>query len=335
MGEVSETEALGVQELNKQVGHSVDSSESLQSVQCRGTVADVNPSQKGTFFTLVDGEYKIRCVAWKSDQMDLDLAAGMEVVLTGNIDYWTREGRLKFKVFDGTAVGDGDHTTATDELKTELGARGWFDDTHKSTLPRVPETIGVVTSHHGDARHDISTAIHDSSPAVDVIVQNASVQGSQAPHSLAEGIQSLDQDDAIDVMIVGRGGGSSTALQAFNTEQVAEAMHDADTPIMSAVGHTDDRLIADRVADAAATTPREAGKEVVSGRGAVWGQLSRLEDDLDDAYDSVQREQDHKQEVEHAASRARAKSGRRTRVYKAAIGVLLLVIIVLGLMVLL
>jgi exodeoxyribonuclease VII large subunit len=151
-------------------------------------------------------------------------------------------------------------TTATEQLETDLGECGWFDESHDTTLPQVPETIGVVTSPDGDACHDITTAIHESAPAVDILIEPATVQGPNAPQSLANGIQALDRDTDCDVMIVGRGGGGTTDLQAFNSEVVAEAIHDATTPIVSAVGHTDDQLIADRVADVTVTTPREAGR---------------------------------------------------------------------------
>lgn len=330
------TDAPSVTTLNKQVKHHFQEIETFRPVQCRGEVRNANIHDAGVFFTLVDESCQIKCVFWPQyhEQLDFTISEGMEVALDGKLGYYPDEGRLQLYANDAILIGTGTQTTATDQLEADLGARGWFDDTNKTSLPQVPERIGVVTSLHGDAREDITTAIHDSAP-IDIVLQHATVQGPTAPQSIADGIQQLDHDEVVDVMIVGRGGGSTTDLQAFDSEPVAEAIHRATTPIVTAVGHTPDQLIADRVADVAVTTPREAGKTVIANRGKLWGQLNQLEDDLDAAYAQIQREHDHEQQLDQAVANAQATNGHRTTRYKAAIAGLIAVVIILAAIILL
>ena len=323
-----------VDQLNEQIKQQLPHVDELQSVQCYGEVRDPWTSGKSTGFTLIDDTGKLKGVIWNDtyENLDLTLTDGMEVAVDGDIGYYPPYGRLQIYADDMTVLGTGDQTTATEQLEIDLGKRGWFDESHNTALPQVPETIGVVTSPNGDACSDITEAISESAAAIDVLIEPATVQGSNAPQSLADGIQALDRETDVDVMIVGRGGGSTTDLQAFNSESVAEAIYQATTPIVTAVGHTDDQFIADRVADVAVTTPREAGKTVVNERGRIWGQLEHLEDDLDDAYARLEQEHDHEQYLDQAVANAQATDGRMTTVYKAAIAGLVIVVLVLCLL---
>ena len=158
---------------------------------------------------------------------------------------------------------DGDQAAAVERLRSELEERGWFEDEQKQQPPAFPERV-VVTSLRGDARYDIQNASHEQDPTVDIVVKDATVQRSDAPTSIANGIHYLDRSEDVDAIIVGRGGGSDSNLQAFNTERVAEAIFTANTPVVTASGHTDDRLIADQVADVAAITPTVAGEYIVN-----------------------------------------------------------------------
>lgn len=324
------TDAPSVSALNEQIKQHFKEIETFCPIQCHGEVTNVNRYDYGVRFILIDESCEINCMCWSDDHETLDftISDGMEVVLDGVIGYYPAWGSLRLYVNDATLVGTGTQTTATEQLEADLDERGWFDETTKSSLPQVPERIGVVTSHNGDAGHDIITAIPDSAP-VDIVHQHATVQGTNAPQSIVDGIQQLEHDEDVDVMIVGRGGGSTTDLQAFNSKPVAEAIHRATTPIVTAVGHTSDQLIADRVADGAVTTPREAGKTVISNRGELWGRLKQLENDLDTAYEQLQREHDHKQQLDQAVANAQATNGHRTTLYKAAIAGLIAVVIVL------
>jgi len=152
-----------------------------------------------------------------------------------------------------------------------LEERGWFDDEQKQQVPAFLKRVGVVTPLRGDARYDIQNAIHEQDPTVDILVKDATVQGSEAPPSIANGIHHLDRSEDVDAIIVGRGGGSDSNFQAFSIERVAEAISTANTPIVTAIGHTDDRLIADQVADIATITPTAAGEYIVNSREECEG----------------------------------------------------------------
>jgi exodeoxyribonuclease VII large subunit len=159
-------------------------------------------------------------------------------------------------------------------------------------------------------------------------VKDATVQGSEASASIANGIHHLDRSEDVDSIIVGRGGGSDSNPQAFNTERVAETIFTANTPIVTAIGHTDDRLVADRVADMAAITPTAAGEYIVNSREDVFaGEVKPLAQQLDAAYETFQQEHEHEQELAEAVDEATAPEGLPPDYYKAAIAVLLLLAI--------
>ena len=227
-------------------------------------------------------------------------------------------------------VGDGDQAAAVDRLRKELEERGWFDDDQKQRPPAFPEQVGVVTSLRGDARYDIQSAIYEQDPTVDILVKDATVQGSQAPTSIANGIHHLDRSEDVDAIIVSRGGGSDSNLQAFNSERVAEAIFTANTPIVTAIGHTDDRLIADQVADVAAITPTAAGEYIVKSREEFLdSEIVPLEQDLDAAYETFKQEHKHEQELAEAVEEATRSDGLPAVYYKVAIGVLLLLLLLI------
>ncbi|MFT4963851.1 MAG: exodeoxyribonuclease VII large subunit, partial [Halobacteriales archaeon] len=214
--------------------------------------------------------------------------------------------------------------------RSELEERGWFDDEQKQQPPAFPERVGVVTSLRGDARYDIQNAIHGQDPTVDILVKDATVQGSNAPTSIANGIHHLDRSEDVDAIIVGRGGGSDSNLQAFNTERVAEAIFTTNTPIVTAIGHTDDRLIADRVADMAAITPTAAGEYIAKSRNDfLASEIEPLEQQLEAAYETFEQEHEHEQELAEAVEEATAPEGLPPVYYKAAIAVLLLLLLLI------
>ena len=181
---------------------------------------------------------------------------------------------------------------------------------------------GVVTSLQGDARDDLQTAIHGQDRTADVLVKDASVQGDRTPRSIANGIYYLNRHEDIDLIIAGRGGGSDTDLQAFNTEAVAEALFTASTPTVTAVGHTDDRFIADMVADMAAITPTRAGEYFAGSRAEfVDAKVDPLERELEDAFETFEQEYEHNREL---------AAGKRKLTYcRVAVTVLVLLLLAL------
>jgi exodeoxyribonuclease VII large subunit len=297
MGEASGVDVppeavLTVRELNERVAEHVDGA--LDDLCCRGEVRDLAVRDSAVYFDLVGEEASVNCFMWRSryDELETDLDDGTAVVLEGEVSYYVDRGRVNLRPWAVSVVGEGDAAEALRELRRELADRGWFDDAHKRAPPAFPERVGVVTSAHGDARHDVRQAVHDRDPGVDLVLAHAAVQGDDAPTELADAIHRLDRHASVDVVVVGRGGGSDTDLAAFDTAAVAEAIFTAETPVVAAVGHREDATVAGDVADAEAITPTDAG-EFVADRAATVERVDDLDDRLARAYEGfVARELD-------------------------------------------
>jgi len=325
-------EVLSVSQLNDRIASVVEDAPALDGVRCIGEVTDLHQNSTALYFTLTDGDAELPCMIWANRyrKMDADLEDGTEVILEGDIDYWTEGGKIDLKPWEVIVVGDGDQAAAVERLRSELEERGWFDDEQKQQPPAFPERVGVVTSLRGDARYDIQSAIHEQDPTVDILVKDATVQGSEAPTSIANGIHHLDRSEDVDAIIVGRGGGSDSNLQAFNTERVAEAIFTANTPIVTAIGHTDDRLIADQVADVATITPTAAGEYIATSREEfLASEIKPLEQQFEAAYETFEQEHEHEQELAEAVDEAATPEGLAPIYYKAAITVLLLLLLII------
>jgi exodeoxyribonuclease VII large subunit len=288
MGEASGVDAppeevLTVRELNERVEAHIDGA--LEDLCCRGEVSDLAVRDSAVYFDLVGDGAAVNCFLWRSryDELDAGLEDGTEVVLEGEVSYYVDRGRVNLRPWAVSVVGEGEGAEALRELRAELEDRGWFDDAHKREPPEFPGRVGVVTSAHGDARHDVRQAIHDRDPGVDLVLAHAAVQGEDAPTELADAVHRLDRHEDVDVVVVGRGGGSDTDLAAFDTEAVAEAIFTAETPVVAAVGHREDRTVAGDVADAEAITPTDAG-EFVADRAATRERIDDLADRLERAY---------------------------------------------------
>lgn len=327
----SKADVCSVTELNERIASVVKETSALHGVRCIGEVTNLSQSNAALYFTLTDGESELPCMIWANRfrKMNVDLEDGAEVILEGDIDYWIEGGKIDLKPWELIIVGDGEQTAAVERLRSELDERGWFDENHKQLPQAFPERVGVVTSLQGDARYDIQSAIHGQDPTVDILLKDATVQGSGAPTSIANGIHYLDRSEDVDSIIVGRGGGSDSNLQAFNTERVAEAIFTANTPVLTAIGHTDDQLIADWVADVAAITPTAAGEYIVESREEyLSSEVEPLEQQLDAAYQAFKRTHEHEEELEQAVEQATAPAGPSPVYYKITIVVLVLLLLV-------
>ncbi len=348
---------LTIADLNQEISDTIESISTLQNVRCLGEISEITEYDWGVFIDLVYDGCELTALMWASRYQDLDtdLEPGTEVVLTGNIDFYPEDGTLSLKPWNATVLGEGDRARRVQQLRSELEERGWFDDSHKQALPRFPRRIGVVTSLDGDARYDIEESIHSRYPSVDLVICGARVQGDHAPESIASSVRTLDRTYDVDVIVLGRGGGSETDLAAFDTEPVAEAVFTAQTPIVVAVGHRDDEPLVGEVADATAITPTEAGTTVVEDREEieemvreleveveqafdrlVTAQLDEFTSRIDDAYATTVRAQvtDLEQRVEQAyvAHEQRAEQARQLQRYKYAIAALVLLLFGLGLL---
>lgn len=299
---------LTVDELNERIAAIVDAADGLSNVACVGEVIDCHETSAALYFTLTGENAELQCVLWQSRyrEMDAALEDGAEVIVRGNVDFWTEGGTVSVKPWQVERVGDGDRRARIERLRAELAERGWFADEVKRDLPAFPARVGVVTSRDGDARHDAAETIHSRYPDVDVVLRHANVQGDGAAESLAEGIAALDRHGDVDVLVVCRGGGSDGDLLAFQTELVARAIFECETPVVAAVGHREDRTVADEVADVSAITPTAAGETVVRRKAEVLETLAERERDLETAVDRIARTalDDRATRLESAAGRA-------------------------------
>ena len=228
------------------------------------------------YFSLKDENAQIRCTLWRfrGDALPFVPADGMKVIALGSISVYERNGQYQLDVVDLIPAGLGKLEIAFQRLKEKLFQEGLFDEEHKKPIPQFPERIGVVTSPTGAAVRDIIRIIHNRFPSVKIVVNPVRVQGVGAAEEIAQAIRELNEYQKVDVMIVGRGGGSLEDLWAFNEEMVARAIFDSKIPIISAVGHEIDFTISDFVADLRASTPSAAAQMVVPERQKLLEQIS-------------------------------------------------------------
>lgn len=226
-----------------------------------GETSNVNQSRNGHYyFTLKDSNASLPCVIWRStaQRLDLNLTDGQQIVVGGDIQVYAPHGRYQMIVSLVQQAGIGKLQQAFEKLKAKLKAEGLFEDHYKKPLPKFPQTIGVVTSATGAAFQDIRSTLEKRWPLADVKLYHASVQGVNAAPEIVRGIEYFSSGNKVDVMIIGRGGGSLEDLWPFNEESVARAVFDSRVPVISAVGHEVDFSISDFVADARAATPTQA-----------------------------------------------------------------------------
>jgi exodeoxyribonuclease VII large subunit len=228
------------------------------------------------YFSLKDENAQMRCTLWRfrGDQLQFEPADGMKVIAWGYVTVYERNGQYQLDVVDLIPAGLGKLEIAFQRLKGKLFEEGLFDEEHKKPIPRFPETVGVVTSPTGAAIRDIIRIIHNRFPSVKIIVNPVRVQGEGAAAEIAQAIKEFNEYKKIDVIIVGRGGGSLEDLWAFNEEIVARAIYDSKSPVISAVGHEIDFTISDFVADLRAPTPSAAAQIVVQEREKLLEEIS-------------------------------------------------------------
>lgn len=241
--------------------------ENYPDVWVEGEISNLSrPASGHCYFTLKDEDAQINCVLWRweAERLFFTPEDGVQVRAHGSISVYPPRGQYQLKVDEMKPVGEGELHRAFEALKKKLGEEGLFDDAHKRTLPRIPRTVGVVTSGTGAALQDILTTLSRRFPLVRVQVLPTNVQGEGAYRDVVRAIRFFNQrSDPPDVLIVGRGGGSIEDLWAFNEEDVARAIFASAIPVVSAVGHETDESISDLVADRRAATPSMAAELVV------------------------------------------------------------------------
>ena len=237
----------------------------LNRISIKGEVSNCKYHTSGhIYFTLKDGGAQIAAVmfAGQAKSLDFHLTEGQEVVVSGTVDVYERDGRYQLYAKEIKREGRGDLFLRFEKLRDELEEMGMFDGCYKQPIPKYAKKIGIVTASTGAAIRDIMNITARRNPYVQLILYPALVQGEQAKYSSVKGIKTLDAL-GLDVLIIGRGGGSIEDLWAFNEEMVARAIFECHTPVISAVGHETDVTIADYVADLRAPTPSAAAELAV------------------------------------------------------------------------
>jgi exodeoxyribonuclease VII large subunit len=273
----TEKNVVTISELTRQIKQSLETS--FPRVWVEGEISNFKHHTSGhLYFTLKDEGAQLSAVMWRSRVASLTFPPedGMKVIARGSITVYPPRGNYQIDVEQIQPVGIGELQLAFERLKQKLAAEGLFDPVHKKPIPEFPERIGIITSETGAALQDIRSVLSRRHPSVEVILASVRVQGAGAAEEIAEAIEQMNRYGGIDVLIVGRGGGSLEDLWAFNEERVARAIYASKIPIVSAVGHEIDFSIADFVADLRAPTPSAAAELVVRDRTELLEDIGNL-----------------------------------------------------------
>jgi exodeoxyribonuclease VII large subunit len=242
----------------------------------RGEVTGFKAHRNGHwYFTLRDRMAQIRAVVWSKDTRSIPAPPdeGMQVAAFGNLSVYPQKGEMQFVVRRMEAEGDGLYRKALEATRKKLEADGLLDPARKRALPRYPRCVAVITSPDGAALRDIVAVMKRRSPAVQIVVLPAAVQGDTAVSELCAAIERVGRWCQADLVILGRGGGSREDLWAFNNERLARAIASCPLPTVSAVGHETDITICDLVADVRAATPSAAAETVVRDDAELRAEL--------------------------------------------------------------
>lgn len=252
----------------------------LRSVFVKGEVSGMKLSAKGHYtFTIRDSAAVIEAFIWGNDARRLPMLPedGQEFIFRGRIEYWAQGGRVRL-VVDYLEFDDVGKLRAQIELlKQRLELEGAFAPERKRRLPFLPRAVALVTSPTGAVIHDLQQTIWDRFPNMEILVYPAQVQGAGSPGSVATALRAANRDGRAEVVVIARGGGSFEDLYGFNTEPVVRAILASRLPVVTALGHTSDRTLADMVSDAECRTPTEAGARVVPRKSQLKADLGERE----------------------------------------------------------
>ena len=263
---MSSTTYLSVKALTKYIKRKFDADPHLRNVFVKGELSNVKIHSSGhIYFTLKDDQSRMPAVMFAAQAKSLKFKpeSGMNVLLQGDVNVYENSGQYQLYAHHMQPDGIGELFIAFEQLKEKLQKEGLFLDARKKPIPKFPKKIGVVTATTGAAIRDIITTLNRRYPLAEVLIFPTLVQGSGAAPSIVKSIKHAQKNHGIDVLIVGRGGGSIEDLWAFNEEVVARAIVESSIPVISAVGHETDTTIADYVADLRAPTPTAAAELAV------------------------------------------------------------------------
>lgn len=270
---------LTVTNLNLYIKALMESDEVLNNIIVKGEISNFKHHSSGhMYFTLKDENSKIRCIMFRGSNLFLKFVPedGMNVVIEGHVSLYERDGQYQLYCSRMEPDGLGSLYLAYEQLKERLQREGFFGNEFKKPIPEFPKKIGVATSPTGAVIRDIINVSTNRFPGINILLYPVKVQGEGASRSIVSAIEYFNSRDDIDVIIVGRGGGSIEELWAFNEEDVARAIFKSRIPVISAVGHETDFTIADFVADARASTPSHAAEIAVPSYNDITYKIDKL-----------------------------------------------------------
>ena len=276
---------VSVSMLNKYIGKLISTDPLLCNVVVKGEITSIKYHGTGhVYFSISDNKSKINCFLAKQRAMNLTemLSDGDEVILTGSVSVYQKGGYYSLNVTGIEIEGEGALAAEFTKIKARLEKEGLFDSKHKKRLPEFPKHIGVVTSETGAAVKDILAIIQARTKLTNVSIFPVSVQGDRASSEISHMIDFLSdtRSEDIDLLIVGRGGGSPEDLMVFNSEELARSIYACNIPVISAVGHEIDFTIADFVADVRAETPTAAAELAVPDMKLLYEKINKLHEDI-------------------------------------------------------
>lgn len=257
---------LSVAEATRYIKHLFDQDKMLSALLVRGEISNFKYHTSGhCYFTLKDAQATIRAVMFKSKAQYLKFMPhdGMKVIVQGRIQVFERDGQYQLYADQIVPEGVGELSLAYEQLKEQLTQEGLFDESRKQQLPLLPQAIGIITSLTGAALRDIVTVAKRRHQGISLVLYPVAVQGIEAAPQIAQAIRDFNTYGKVNVLIVGRGGGSLEELWSFNDERVVRAISASTIPIVSAVGHQTDYTLSDFAADVRAATPSQAAEIVV------------------------------------------------------------------------
>ena len=256
---------LSVGEVNNYVKKLVENDFILKNLNVKGEISNLKFHSSGhIYFSLKDENSKVNCIMFKNNAVNLDfrLEEGMKVEIKARLGVYHKEGTYQLYCENIKKAGIGEFFEEFHKLKKELSEEGIFDEKYKRALPKFPKRIGIITARTGAAVRDIINVIQRRNKSLDIILYPAKVQGENAADSIIEGIRYFNNEKSVDVIILGRGGGSIEELWTFNNRDLAYEIFNSRIPTVSAVGHEVDFTISDFVSDMRAPTPSAAGELV-------------------------------------------------------------------------
>ena len=271
---------LTVSQLNRYISFRLKEDKNLRSILIKGEISNfTNHTKTGhLYFTLKDNECSVKAIMFNSmaSRLRFTPSSGMNVIISANVQVFERDGIYQLYVNDMQPDGIGALYLAFEQLREKLSEEGLFDEAIKKPLPPFPQKIGIVTSPDAAALQDMLNIISRRYPIAEAVIFPCLVQGENAPSSICTALKKADKCN-LDIIIVGRGGGSLEDLMAFNSESVARTIFLCNTPIISAVGHETDTTISDYAADLRAPTPSAAAELAVPEISALNNYINSIE----------------------------------------------------------